>query len=267
MYPALRDDGDRVDLVMLAHRSSQAVTNRRGYSRLALLADPRTSRYLRRQVEAERTMALHYAVLGAKEMLVDELLLASAWACFFGGPPGRERSLPQTGPAFDALMDARRGYLTAVFTSVLDACREILNLRFAAANKIAALESPAFAPTRDDMTAHLDRLVPPDFPNRVTLEGFADLSRYLRALAHRADNLPGRVRKDRENMAEAARWEARAASVADALPGDAEVDQIRFLIEEYRVGLFSQRIGTKARVSPERLARALEPLESRARLG
>ena len=267
MYPALRDDRDRVDLVMLAHRSSQAVTNRRGYSRLALLADPRTSRYLRRQVQTEKTMALQYAVLGAKEMLVDELLLASAWACFFGGSPGQERSLPQTGPAFDALIDARRGYLTAVFTSVLDACREILDLRFAVANKIAALESPAFAPTRDDMTAHLDRLVPPDFPNRMPLEGFADLSRYLRALAHRADNLPGRVRKDRENMAEAVRWEARAASVADALPGDAEVDRIRILIEEFRVGLFSQRIGTKARVSPERLARVLAPLESRARLG
>ena len=267
MYPALRDDGDRVDLVMLAHRSSQAVTNRRGYSRLALLADPRTSRYLRRQAQAERTMALQYAVLGTKEMLVDELLLASAWACFFGGSPGRERSLPQTGPAFDTLIDARRGQLTGVFTSMLDACREILGLRFTVANKIAGLESPAFGPTRDDMTAHLDRLVPPDFPNRVRLEGFADLSRYLRALAHRADNLPGRVRKDRENMAEVARWEERAESVADALPGDSEVDQIRLLIEEYRVGLFSQRIGTKTRVSPERLGRALEPLESRARLG
>ena len=266
MYPALRDDGDRVDLVMLAHRSSQAVTNRRGYSRLALLADPRTSRYLRRQVQAEHTMALQYAVLGAREMLVDELLLASAWACYFGGSPGQERSLPQTGSAFDALIDARRGHLTTVFTSMLDACREILDLRFAVANKIATLDSPAFAPTREDMTAHLDRLVPPDFPSRVPLEGFADLSRYLRALAHRADNLPGRVRKDRENMAEVARWEARAASVADALPGDAEVDRIRLLIEEYRVGLFSQRIGTKARVSPERLARVLGPLESRVRL-
>ena len=267
MYPALRDDGDRVDLVMLAHRSSQGVTNRRGYSRLALLADPRTSRYLRRQVQAERTMALQYAVLGTQEMLVDELLLASAWGCFFGGSPGQERSLPQTGSAFDALIDGHRGHLTAVFTSMLDACREILDLRFTVANKIAALDSPAFAPARDDMTAHLDRLVPPDFPNRVSLEGFADLSRYLRALVYRADNLPGRVPKDRENMAEAARWEARAESVADALSGDTEVDQIRFLIEEYRVGLFSQRIGTKTRVSPERLGRALEPLESRARLG
>ena len=266
VYPALRDDGDRVDLVMLAHRSSQAATNRRGYSRLALLADSRTSRYLRKRVDAERTMALHFAALGAKDMLADELLLASAWSCFFAVSPPKKLSLPQSGPAFDALIDSRRARLTVVFTSVLEGSREILARRFAVANQIAALDSPAFAPSREDMLAHLERLVPPDFPNRIPPEGLADLSRYLRALAHRADNLAGRVLKDRENLAEAARWEARAASVSGVLPGDAEVAQLLYLVEEYRVALFSQRIGTKVRVSPERLARALKPLESRARL-
>ena len=266
VYPALRDDGDRVDLVMLTHRSSQAATNRRGYSRLALLADSRTSRYLRKRVDAERTMALHYAALGAKDMLADELLLASVWACFFAVSPPEKLSLPRSGPAFDALVDSRRARLTVVFTSVLEGSREILARRFAVANKIAALDSPAFAPSRKDMTAHLDRLVPPDFPNRIPPEGLADLSRYLRALTHRADNLPGRVLKDRENLVEAAGWEARAAAVSDVLPGDAELVQLLYLVEEYRVALFSQRIGTKSRVSPERLARALKPLESRARL-
>ncbi len=267
VYPALRDDGDRVDLVMLAHRSSRAATNRRGYSRLALLADSRTSRYLRRQVAAEKTMTLHYAALGTKETLADEMLLASAWACFFAGSPGEEASLPRTRSAFDALVAARRGHLTSVFTSVLEGSRDILDRRFAAANKIAALDSPAFAPSREDMAAHLERLAPPDFPNRIPLERFADLSRYLRALAHRADNLPGRVPKDREGLAEASHWETRLASVSDALPGDPEVGQVRDLVEEYRVALFSQSVGTKIRVSPERLARALEPLESKARLG
>ena len=266
VYPALRDDADCVDLVMLAHRSTQAVTNRRGYSRLALLADPRTSRYLRRQVEADKTMALCYATLGGREMLADELLLASVWACFFVSSTREKRSLPRTRSAFDALIDGRRTHLTGIFASLLESSREILDRRRAVANRIAALDSPAFAPSRDDMTAHLERLVPPDFPNRIPLEGFADVSRYLRALAYRADNLAGRVLKDRENLAEAARWEARAGSVADALPGDSEVVQLRSLVEEYRVALFSQRIGTKIRVSPERLARALEPMESRARL-
>ncbi len=266
VYPALRDDGDRVDLVMLAHRSTQALTNRRGYSRLALLADPGTNRYLRRQVAAETTMALQYAVLGTKEMLADEILLASAWSCFFVGAPGEAVSLPQAPSAFDALLAAGRTRLTPVFTSVLEGSRDVLDRRFAAANRIAVLDSPAFAQSRDDMAAHLERLVPPDFPNRVSLQGLADLSRYLRALAHRAENLPGRVAKDRENLAEASRWETRLASVSGALPGDPEVVKLRELVEEYRVALFSQRIGTRIRVSPERLARALEPLESKVRL-
>ena len=125
VYPALRDDADCVDLVMLAHRSTQAVTNRRGYSRLALLADPRTSRYLRRQVEADKTMALCYATLGGREMLADELLLASVWACFFAASPREKRSLPRTRSAFDALIDGRRTHLTGIFASLLESSREI----------------------------------------------------------------------------------------------------------------------------------------------
>ena len=99
-YPALRDDGDRVDLVLLTHRSSQHATNRRGYSRLALLADRRRSRQLRRQLESERTMAMHYATLGTRARLVDELLLAASWTCFF-----TRDALPRSVPEFERALD------------------------------------------------------------------------------------------------------------------------------------------------------------------
>ncbi|MDE0350172.1 MAG: ATP-dependent RNA helicase HrpA, partial [Gammaproteobacteria bacterium] len=107
-YPALRDDGDRVDLVLLTHRSSQRATNRRGYSRMALLSDRRRTRRLRRDIEAAATMALHYATLGPRARLVDELLLAAAWACFFA-----ERALPAGAPDFEAALDAGAGRLAS----------------------------------------------------------------------------------------------------------------------------------------------------------
>ena len=260
-YPALRDDGDRVDLVLLTHRSSQRATNRRGYSRMALLWDRRRTRRLRRDIEAERTMALHYATLGTRARLVDELLLAAAWSCFFAG-----HALPTTASAFEAALDAGAGSLASTCREVVAACRAILERRFEAARAVSALESPAFRSSREDMAAHLERLVPPDFPNRIPAERLCDVPRYLDAIVYRATHLQGRVERDREGAAEAARWEARREALDEALPGAPEVVTASYLVEEYRVALFSQRVGTREKVSAERLGRVFEPLERRAGL-
>ena len=260
-YPALRDDGDRVDLVLLTHRSSQRTTNRRGYSRVALLSDRRQTRRLRRDIEAERTMALHYATLGTHAQLVDELLLAVAWTCFFAG-----RALPTAPPDFEAALAVGAGRLASTSGEFVAASRTILARRFEAAREVLALESPAFRASREDMAAHLERLVPPDFPNRVPAERLCDVPRYLDAIAYRATHLQGRVERDREGAAEAARWGGRLEALDEALPGAPEVVTARYLVEEYRVALFSQRVGTREKVSPERLARVFEPLERRAGL-
>ena len=260
-YPALRDDGDRVDLVLLTHRSSQRATNRRGYSRMALLADRGRTRRLRRNIEAERTMALHYATLGPRAQLVDELLLAAAWTCLFDGA-----ALPATPREFEQALAAGGAGLASACGAVVDAGRAILAHRFEAVRAIAALESPAFRASREDMAAHVARLVPADFPNRIPSERLADVPRYLDAIVYRATHLQGRVQRDTDSSEEAARWAARLDALDEALPGTAEVVAARYLVEEYRVALFSQRIGTRGKVSATRLGRVFEPLERRAGL-
>ncbi len=260
-YPALRDDGDRVDLVLLTHRSSQRATNRRGYSRMALLADGRRTRRQRREIEGERTMALHYATLGPRQRLVDEFLLASAWTCFFAGT-----ALPTTAAAFRQALAEGDGRLASTCRELVAAGREILACRFDAVREHSALDSPAFRASRADIAAHIERLVPPDFPNRIPPERMEDVPRYLKAIAYRASHLQGRVRRDVDAMEEAARWQARLDALAEALPEAAAVAEARYLLEEYRVALFSQPIGTRGKISAERLARVFEPLERQAGL-
>ena len=208
-YPALRDDGDRVDLVLLTHRSSQRATNRRGYSRMALLADGRRTRRLRREIEGERTMALHYATLGSRQRLVDEFLVASAWTCFFA-----RAALPTTAESFRQALAQEDGRLASTCRELVEAGREILARRFDAVRGCSALDSPAFRASREDIAAHIARLVPPDFPNRIPLERMEHVPRYLRAITHRATHLQGRVRRDQEAMEEAAGWQARLDALA-----------------------------------------------------
>ena len=58
----------------------------------------------------------------------------------------------------------------------------------------------------------------------------------------------------------------RLDALDEALPGTPEIVAARYLVEEYRVALFSQRIGTRGKVSATRLGRVFEPLERRAGL-
>ena len=256
LYPALRDAGDAVDLTLLDHPGDQRRANRRGYPRLALLAERKAARFLSARVKADRTLLLRYAALGTGAPLADELLLAAAWACFYRGKP-----LPRESAAFGECIAAGASRLSAIFGQALDAARAALERRFDAAQSIAALQSPAFAASRADMEAHLEWLMPPDFLSRLPLSRLAELPRYLQALSDRAANLQGHVRRDAERSAEAARWHQRVEALAAACGDAAALDQLRWMLEEYRVALFSQRLGVKGKVSARRLEQAIAPLE------
>jgi ATP-dependent helicase HrpA len=87
------------------------------------------------------------------------------------------------------------------------------------------------------------------------------LSRYLQAIGRRLDKLPENPARDAANMAIAQRVEqAYQQAVADLPPArraDADVAEVRWMVEELRVSLFAQTLGTLAPVSENRVLGAL----------
>ena len=245
VHPVLVDRGTSVDLLIRATPGGRDASNRHGYARLALLADAQTARRLRREVERDASLGLHYAPLGTVSELADAVLLASAWFAWFEG-----RELPATRPEFDARL-AESG-LAPTFAATLDRTRQVLKLRFELSRALDALASPAFAPSRADMAGQLQCLVAPDFLHHVSKALLDDLPRYLAGIAYRIDNLQGRVAKDRAGMAVVAPWEARLAASREA--GDsAATAELHQLVQEFRIATFSQPVGTAVKVSAKRL--------------
>ena len=91
-----------------------------------------------------------------------------------------------------------------------------------------------------------------------------DLRRYLAAADHRLDRLPGDAARDAARMARVHAVQAELdAFVAGLPPGrrDAdEVRQLRWMVEELRVSLFAQSLGTPYPVSEQRIYRAMDQL-------
>jgi ATP-dependent helicase HrpA len=259
VYPALVDRGDSVSLVMAPSAAEQRRLSRDGYSRMVLLRDAKTTRFLRNLLKNERDLGLQYAPLGNAETLADELLRASAWYAFFDG-----LELPRTDAQFEARLAQRRSAWPACFETLLGHAKAIMAARFAAVRALDDAKSPAYTEAVREMKAQIARLVPTDFLDRIPLRHLGDVPRYIEAISHRLDALQGRIAKDAQASAEIAAFEARLERVVGKLGARDDLDDVRFLIEEYRVAVFAQRLRTKGKVSAKRIESTLAPLEEEA---
>jgi len=91
-----------------------------------------------------------------------------------------------------------------------------------------------------------------------------DVVRYLKAMAHRLEKLPANAARDelwmRQVEAVAAEYEQLRAQVPGTGAPDDPVTRIRWMVEELRVGLFAQVIGTPRPVSEQRVYKAIDQL-------
>ncbi|MGE0624901.1 MAG: ATP-dependent RNA helicase HrpA [Pseudomonadales bacterium] len=256
-YPALADEGDSVAVRHLTDAREQARTNRAGYARLALLKLGQTARYLRKQIDADKPLALLFAPLGGAERFRDELLKASAWTCFFHGAP-----LPEDAAAFAERLRQKRGELADVLSRMQAALKRILESRMALIRALDEATSPAYATAVADIRAQLEALVPADVLTITPPDRLDDIPRYLEAARYRLANLQGKVARDTEQIRELAGLSERIDRLRDALgaESDAWLD-LRYGLEEVRVGLTAERLGVKGKASVKRLDRDLAALE------
>jgi ATP-dependent helicase HrpA len=109
----------------------------------------------------------------------------------------------------------------------------------------------------EDLREQHRRLVFPGFAKSFALTRLKDLPRYLKAMAKRAERLQNDPRKDQARMLVARDFEAQLDRLAPKLTRDRHED-LRFLIEELRVQLFAQELGTREPVSEKRMQKLLE---------
>ena len=110
------------------------------------------------------------------------------------------------------------------------------------------------------MEAQLGALVGADFLAATPSERLNDLPRYLDGMAYRVDALRigGKVDRDRAGIAAVAAWEQRLAALVAKGIAPALREELRFLVQEFRMTTFSQALGTRGKVSAKRLAKRFD---------
>jgi len=256
-FQALEDRQGRVALVQVESRRQQHQLNRQGYARMALLHESKATNFLRRNLSSSSEMALHFAVLGSSEELQEQILLVSAWYCFFEGRP-----TPETKSDFEARLLANRGDLGNVFNGVLDQTRQILKRRFRLVASLQETLSPAFQPAVADIRNHLDSLVNAHFLNTIGSVMLAEIPRFIDAATYRLQHLQGRVDKDQHSSLIITSFEARLQKIMQQSPETEQIQFLRLNLEELRVSIFAQSLGRRFKVSVPKVERLMKKIES-----
>ena len=140
--------------------------------------------------------------------------------------------------------------------AVLGTVTALLPVAAALRDRLEAATGPDTAEAVDDARRQLERLVAPGFAQRTGTRRLPHLARYLTAIGRRLDKLPAAPARDRQLQRQATALEQRYAGLARYDPDGG----VRWLLEELRVSLFAQSLGTAEPVSEQRLRKALDHL-------
>jgi ATP-dependent helicase HrpA len=259
-YPALVDQGDSVAIRVLDSEEGAGLAMRAGLRRLLMLHLGADLRYLRRSLPGLDRMRLQYAraptpngqVDSKNPDLAEELVALILDLTFVDGQgPIRDRR------TFETRLARNRSRLTATSADVCGLLERILSRYQAVRKRLSGITQINWMPSARDMTEQLDSLVFRGFPQQVPYEHLKDYPRYLKALDIRAEKLHLAAGKDRQRMAEMAglqkKWRERSVAAREEGRLDGRLEEIRWMLEELRVSLFAQQIGTAYPVSVKRI--------------
>jgi ATP-dependent helicase HrpA len=259
-YPALVDECETVGVRVVATEAEAERLMRRGVRRLLVLAAGSPVKQVVKTLSPRTRLALQFnpdgeipdLVADAVDAAADELIAAA------GG-------LPRDEAAFTALVATAKGELHRLTTEAVQKVEEVLTQAREVAVAIGAaparhVPEAAVADLRRQMTGLLHR----GFVAEAGRRRLPDLVRYLRAMAYRLEKLPANAARDklamRQVAAVTAEYEQLRAQVPATGAPDDPVARVRWMIEELRVGLFAQGIGTPRPVSEQRVYKAIDQL-------
>ncbi|MEH6365958.1 MAG: DUF3418 domain-containing protein, partial [Pseudomonas marincola] len=261
VYPALVEEAGSVKEGRFSTAAEAEFQHRRALQRLLLqqLAEP--AKFLRGKLPGLTELGLLYRELGRVDALVEDILLASLDSCMLEG----QQPLPRDGAALAALA-SKRGDWVEHAERLARLVLEILKLYHSLQKRFKGKIDLAQAIALNDIKQQLANLVYPGFVRETPAVWLKELPRYLRAIEQRLDKLGSQVQRDRVWSGELAQcWQQYSARLAKHLQEGKRDEQLllyRWMLEEYRVSLFAQQLGTKIPVSDKRLSKQWNNVEA-----
>lgn len=269
-FPGLEQDSASVHLRLFRKPSEAEAASRAGFAALVELALHKELAWVQKDLRGlEKLGPLHAGFLSSEELQAsacDHLRRALIQV--------PEPVLPLKQSSFEAAVQTARNRLPGLIPQLMDSLAAILRLRHDLARHrgLAAVPlaprglvtdfkqlpprttAPKSRPL-DFLPDELAWLMPPDFLRRIPSDRLRHWPRYLKALLVRADRALLNPAKDAEKAKRIAPYREALDTLSrgSAGPPSPPVAELRWLLEEFKVSVFAQELGTAEPVSEKKL--------------
>ncbi len=254
LYPALVSQTTKgratLSLQLLDTLEQAEQATRQGITTLFRNEQQSQLQKLLKQQLNQQQLCLHYLSIGKCEALMEDLLQAAAHAALFPD----DATLPRTASDYQQRCARALQSLPQLLQQYGTTIEAALHAHHRLMKQLKGSVSPAHLMTYSKIKSHIETLIYPGFLQQTPAEWLPELPRYLKAVEKRLEKLQQNPQADRQRAQQLApHWDPFEKRIHDR-PSPAFIEY-RWMVEEFRVSLFAQELGTKKPVSAERLKR------------
>ncbi len=257
-YPAVVDAGTSAALRIEATPEAAATATHAGVRRLLLLAVASPATYVLEHLTATEKLALAASPYPSAKALVEDARVAVADAVMARTAKG---GVVRTRADFESVRDALSAAVVQETFQAVSLSVKILLAAREVDRAVREQNSMTLLGALGDVRGQVAGLLFPGFVSQIGLARLAHVPRYLRAARDRVIALADNPGRDRQRMTELERATALYADAGGTIPSTGAASdtlvRTRWLLEEYRVSLFAQQLGTAEPVSLQRIQRSL----------
>jgi len=264
-YPALKDEKTTVTRTLYASEEDARREHAEGVRRLFTLQFGKDIKYLKHCLSLPREIRTAAAYFGGSAHIENRLFQMALHLLI-------DCTVRNQDAFVQAMEKARpRIYETAVqcLTMINEILRSYSELRLQLQN--LQQTNPANKKIGEFIGAvykELDHLLPEDFLSRYDEEVLVKMPRYIRALAIRVNRGTAHLDKDRLKAEKLQKVTEALRTLEDTLPPFSSsgklqaLNELRWMIEEYKISLFAPELKTLFPVSPKRLQQKVEEIQN-----
>ena len=258
-YPALVDEGETVAVGLLADKLLARNSTRAGLVRLFML----------RSIQQRNTLKKKFKRLGDTLALkmpsylsgfAEDALLASYVAAF-----QLEDTIPRSKTEFEQSLSQGKSKLLNVADKIEALLLSVLDQRFQIQRSIKQFQGSTLDYVKLDIENQLDALLYENFLSKTGLLWFTEYPRYLSAIDVRLEKAPHMGDKDQINTELLTHYWNKYQSLSEqgSSADNLDTTTLRWMIEEFRVSVFAQKLGTSIAVSAKRLDKQIDKILSK----
>ena len=250
-YPALVATEASIHLQLLPSREQALAASEEAWPLLAERCLARDLAWMRHELKGLKKLGLLLLPLGGAEKVQQQ-----AYRLLRRSLCTPQQYLPLEAANFARNLGQAKAQMTSQTHSMLRTLEELLQLR-QRVQHILDVKQSHDAIRYPNMERQLLQLAPPEMLTRYQLAQLPAICRFLRAMIVRAERAKLNIAKDMEKAQRIAPYEADYQSLKSLKHPNkqqhAGIQDYFILLEEFKVSVFAQELGTGQKVSPKRL--------------